>query len=399
MINRILKTATILTLLLTVSRSLFGGVDQTRGVNVNSTVKEPISFGPVLDDFNDGGRLNNWGYDTGSFNSAGASCVDSRDSASPQEGLFCLKLVYDVSVSSSFAGYYSKLGGKNLSSYTAITFWVKSTAGGELLKVELKNSSTIIHRSTAAVYVTDFLDGGVTTSWKEVAIPFHNFVNLDGWSNMRELAFVFENPQSVTNGSPTRGTVYIDKIAFSTTTFNNVRIDYFGDKLGTCAMGGNIGDMQPTDPPPQYYTHSFSTAQYVSSPRAMESIYDVNTYDWGGQFIVFGGGTTGWVEVPHNFSDYNYVRIFARAKSATENPKVVKVEIVDGANRACYAVLINMTTSWQQFVIDLNDMVTNQGLDKTTIKKVTLVYEKWRINNAGGNRQGVLYIDNLRFER
>ena len=399
MIKKILSTATILSLLLSLCGIVFAQVDRTAEVSVNSVVEEPIVSGPVLDDFNDGGKLNNWGYDTGAFNSTGASCIDSRDGNSPQEGAFCLKLDYNVSTSASYAGYWSLLGGENLSIYNSISFWVKGTAGGEFFKIELKNNSTDNNRKSAIVYVTDYLDGGVTTSWQEVTIPFHNFVNLDSWNNMKELVFVFENSQSVTNGSPTNGTIYIDKISFGSSSVDQVRIDYFGDKLGSCALGGNIGDMQPsqTPPAPQYSTHSFSTDEYVSSPGALESTYDVTSDSWGGQYIIFGGGTDGWTEIPHDFSDYNYVTLWMKVKSATGNPKILKVEMVDRANPPFPAVYLKkMSTDWQKYTIPLSAFA---GLNKKNISKITFVYEDWRIQNEGGSKTGVLYIDNLQFEK
>ena len=398
MIKKILNAATILSLLLSLCGIVFAQVDRTAEVSVNSVIEEPIIYGPVLDDFNDGGKLNNWGYDTGAFNSAGASCIDSRDVTSPQEGLFCLKLDYDVYLQESYAGYWSLLEGEDLSGYTSISFWVKGMAGGEYFKVELKNNSTDTDRNRAAVYVTDYLDGGVTTGWQEVTIPFHNFVNLDGWNNMKELVFVFENSQSVTNESSTQGTIYIDSISFSTSSVNEVRIDYFGDKLGTCALGGNIGDMQPspTPPAPQYYTHSFTTDEYVSSPGALASSYNATSEPWGGQFIIFGGGNDGWTEIPHNFSEYNYVIVWLKAKSATENPKILKVEMVDRASSPYPAVFLRkISTDWQRYAIPLSAFA---GLNKNNISKMTFVYEASRINTDGGNKTGVLYIDNLQFQ-
>ena len=395
MIRGILKIVTTLSLLLSLCGIAFTGVDRTSQVAVNGIVEEPIVFGPVLDGFNDGGKLNNWGYDTGAFDAGGGRCTDSRDMTSPQEGLFCLKLNYNVSVLDSYAGYWSLLGGEDLSGYTSISFWVKGTVGGEFFKIELKNNSGTYSRNHAAVYVTDYLDGGVTTSWKEVTIPFHNFVNLDSWNNMKELVFVFENYQSETNGSPTQGTVYIDRISFGSSSVNAVRIDYFGDKLGTSALGGAIGDMPTPD-----FMHSFTdtSGNYLSSPCAMKSTYFVGaSSEWGGQFIIIGGGASGWTEIPHNFSDYNYISVCVKAKSTSENPKVLKIEVVDSSNNKYYSVLTNIQTYWQRYIVPLSYLVA-AGLDKTSIKKITLVYEDWRIENAGGSRQGVLYIDNLRFD-
>jgi hypothetical protein len=203
MIKKILRTAAILGLVLSLSGVVFAGVDRTGQVTVNSVVQKP-PIGPVLDDFNDGNTQNNWGYNSGPFASAGASCTDSRVATSPQEGAYCLKLDYDVSFKDSYSGYWTLLGGESLSAYTSLSFWVKGTAGKELIKIEIKNDS-----STAAVYVTE-----VTTSWQEITIPFQYFSNIKDWTSMKELVFVFENYQSVINGSPTKGTIYIDKIYF-----------------------------------------------------------------------------------------------------------------------------------------------------------------------------------------
>lgn len=398
MIKRILNTATILALFLSLSGIVFAGVDRRAEVSVNSIVEETIISGPVLDDFNDGGWLNNWGYDTGSFYSTGvASCIDSRDATSPQEGPFCLKLDYDVSASSaSYAGYFSKLGGEDLSSYTSISFWVKGTGGGEFFKIELKNNSADDNRNHAAVYVTDYLDGGVTTSWQEVTIPFHNFVNLDSWNNMIELVFVFENYQSETNESPLQGTIYIDTISFGSSSVNEVRIDYFGDKLGTCALGGNMGSWEKVKDAGDY-THSFTSTSgnYLSPPCALESIYNATSANpYGGQYIIFGGGADGWTEIPHDFSDYDYVSFYVKAKSENENPKVLRIEIVDSSNTNFVRTRDKITTNWQRYLIPLSEFA---GLDKSTIKKMTFVYEREEIDKDEGSRQGVLYIDDLWF--
>lgn len=110
----------------------------------------------------------------------------------------------------------------------------------------------------------------------------------------------------------------------------------------------------PTPPAPQYYTHSFTTDEYISSPGALASSYNATSDPWGGQFIIFGGGNDGWTEIPHNFSDYNYVTLWIKAKSATENPKILKVEVVDRTNSPFPSVYLKkMTTTWQEYVIPM----------------------------------------------
>ncbi len=159
--------------------------------------------------------------------------------------------------------------------------------------------------------------------------------------------------------------------------------------------------MQPsqTPPDPQYYTHSFTTDVYRSSPCALESTYDVTSDSWGGQFIIFGGGEDGWTEIPHDFSDYNYVIVCIKAKSAAENPRMLKVEMVDRTSPPYPDLHLTITTGWYRYAIPLSAF---SGLNKKNLRKMTFVYErdgKAGIDAAGGSRTGVLYIDDIQFEK
>ena len=374
--------------------------------SITSQGQVPFTPGALLDDFSGGTSINKWGALTGTFSKstvvpppANESCKASYVLDASQARGGCLKLEYNVDAADTYAGYYSLLGGASLVTpvaYTAVSFYVKGAAGGEFFKIQLKKTS-----SSAAVYITDYLDGGVTTGWQKVTVPFHNFVNLDNGDSMTEFVIVFENAQSATNGSLTHGTVYIDNITFETTTVPVVRIDHFGDKLGTCALGGNMGTMTGAG---GVISYSFSNiaGEYSGYPYGLNLNYDVTAYGaWAGVWSLFGGGADGWTAVPHDFSAYNYLYIGVRG-SSTGNPKEIKIELVDSGGSK--AVRINtITASWQYWRIPLvfnaNANPGFIGLDKSSIKQLNIIVEGNQVGYANGNKSGNVYIDSVQFEQ
>jgi hypothetical protein len=120
-----------------------------------------------------------------------------------------LKLVYNVTTPNSFAGYSTPLGRANLDPYSFITFLVRGAAGGERMKVGLKDASG----NEIKIPLSDYLPGGVTTSWQKVAVPLYAFAGLASRSAIESFVIAFENAI----GSE-RGTVFIDDIKFETIT-------------------------------------------------------------------------------------------------------------------------------------------------------------------------------------
>ena len=400
------------------------GTDSTRSVGASGT--KPLTPGAILDDFRYGASINIWGATTGTFSSsttvpppANAICTSSFAADMSGGAGHSLKLDYNVTATDSYAGYFSQMGGGSLTSptaFTAISFYVKGAVGGEFFKIQLKNNSTASYwdagnathyfRNTALIYITDYLDGGVTTAWQKVTIPFHNFANLDGWSAMKEFDIVFENAQCVLNGSPTQGTIYIDNINFETSAIAAVRIDHFGDKLGTCALGGNMG----TSSSGGTITYSFSNAtnEYSPYPYGMKLTYNVSAGgSWAANWILFGGGNTdntvehpekgGWIAVPHDFTNYTYLQFRLKARSDAENPKIMKVEVANGANTA-YGRIISITSGWQVYRLNLSLATDLYPLpDKSSIKKLTFTFEQSQISGEGGIATGTVLIDSVEF--
>lgn len=387
-----------------------------------------IPFTPqaLLDNFNAGVVTNAWNCATEAFSKSGttASCTVSypNNPAIVYGGTGrSLQLDYNVADTNSYAGYFSQLGGGSLTSpvaYTAISFYVRGAVGGEFFKIQLKNSSatlyplgaTSYYRNTAAVYITDYLDGGVTTAWQKVTIPFHNFANLDGWSSMIEFDIVFENAQGSINGSLAQGAIYIDNITFETGAVSAVRVDHFGDKLGVSALGGNMGTSvgggASSDPNINGYGFSSAANDYYPYPNGLSLKYNVTPGGaWAATYIILGGGQdidpnpdtnqSGWIAIPHDFSAYNYLYFVVRGRSGTENPKEMKVELVDNAGTK-FVTLVNITTAFEAYKISLTAFT---GLDKASIKQLTFVFEGDGIGNAGGNKAGFVLIDSVQFEQ
>lgn len=387
----------------------------------------PFTPQALLDDFRNAASVNIWGALTGTFSSspaipppANAICAASytNNPAVAFGGTgYSLKLDYNVSAANSYAGYFSLLGSASLTGYNAVSFYVRGAVGGEFFKISLKNAgsaqyldgSVHYYRNEASLYITDYLDGGVTTTWKKVTIPFHNFANLDGWSAMKEFVLVFENAQSIINSSLPQGTVYIDNIQFENiAAITPVRMDHFGDKLGVSALGGNIGSGGGNGGTASY-DFAGEELNYSPYPYSIRINYNVNTVSaYAYAFFIFGGGNnaiedpgkSGWIAIPHDFSAYNSMSLRIKGKSGTENPKTIKIELVDSVKTTA-VVLTGITANWQSYTIPLSTFVnlnTNAILDKKSIKQMTLVLEDWRIRNAVGNKAGAVLIDSIQFE-
>lgn len=399
--------------------SAYTPVSSTVSISTQGTI--PLTPGPVLDNFNTNTSTNSWNSSTGTFASTTpvGSCVTSWNAADQS-----LKLTYNVTTANSYAGYFSHMGGGSLAGYTAVSFYVRGESGGEFFKVELKNTGTSkyldaregtnYYRNTASVYINDFLDGGVTTSWRKVTIPFKSFANLDGVSSMKELVFTFESSQSGTNGSPKQGAIYIDTIAFENISVPAVKIEAAGDKVLVDSLGGNMGVT-----PPERGSLSFAPLTDASHTctNALKFNFDVSAVgSYAAAYFIFGGGYTdntvekpdkgGWIKVPQDFSAYNYITFWARGESDTSNPTGFKVELHDftgiGTGEPFYVITPgasnHLTATWQKYSIPLSSFKDwdSTVLNKSVVAELTFTIEYW--NTPGGKEIGAMYIDDVQFE-
>lgn len=166
-----------------------------------TTYRFQISDHPYLlvDDFVDTNPVNMLGGNPFLFGAeSGGAITTHYDKES-------LKLVYDVSAPNSFAGYSTPLKHANLSSYSSVTFLIKGASGGEKVKVGLRDSSG----NEVKIPLSDYLSGGITTSWQKIAIPLKAFAGVTKWSDMESFVVALEN----TMGSG-RGAIFVDDIKF-----------------------------------------------------------------------------------------------------------------------------------------------------------------------------------------
>lgn len=338
-------------------------------VAITSQGTIPFTPGPLLDGFDGVVGVNAWGDLTGTFSSDNPPTPTARCDASYESSTgivfggtgHSLKLDYNVTKSESYVGYSSKLGGEGLSSYNHLSFWVKgaNAINGEYFKIELKNNFSDDNSNHAAVYVTDYLDGGVTTDWQKVVIPLDAFANINDWTSMREFVIVFENSQSTTNGSPTSGIVYIDNINFGYQFLGFVRIDHFGDKVSIGALGGNCNHTSGSGAVYGSYEYTDVATNCRDYANGLgfhfENVYDPRYYAY---YSVVGGGDTGSLQQPRDFSAYDKLAFWAKSSSNNVNSLKLELHCPTSQDNYFHYFQNTFTTSWQYISLPLTEFTT-----------------------------------------
>ena len=123
---------------------------------------------------------------------------------------------------------------QNLSTYNAVTFWVKASVTETFDKAGLSNNAT------TAVFQTEYLNIAVTTAWQKVTIPIPNPAKLtaedglfhfaEGGGTVYTLWFDDIQYETVTLGATTA--------AMATETISKSIGDAFSPNGATCSIGG-----------------------------------------------------------------------------------------------------------------------------------------------------------------
>lgn len=356
----------------------------------------------LFHDFNNGEvHMNKLGGVCSSFNSAGSSCrllLENDPNLVYGRYGYSLRIDYDVPVADTFCGYWTKVDNYDFSAYNYLSFWVKGTTGSELLKVEIKvNDPSDPDREVSTVFVPNYMNGGMSTSWKKVVIPLDAFYNINNWTQVLGINFVFENGNSMLNNSPVEGTVYIDNIIFGTKFLGCLSIDSFGDLLTPCATGGNTGTGTGSD---GTLDTVIISDIYSSSPNALKLDYNCTP---SGSYSYYYS-VCGVNDIDHNLNQYNKFAFKVKAKSTNENPQGLKIEVQDTIDYSPvepnYKILTNDTmhieTNWQTFKIILTnfkDANLNQ-VEPSQIFQIVFTFE----NNNVKDKAGTIYIDDVQFE-
>jgi len=379
-------------------------------VKLNYDVSADYAGLTFLDVFNDTAEdPNAFGGDNGAWASTSpAASVGS--SFVNIGGRDALQLDYDITNSGSYGGYYLKMapsdapyfGKGDLTSFAYLTFKVRGDGvTNPPLKIELKNASADTSRKQAKLYVTDYLDTVINTTWKEVKIPMDAFCNLDTTDDATELVFAFEEGYADTAGFDKTGTIYIDDVGFGNVFLDYVRIDHFGDKYALNALGANTGGWNANGAD---VTADIDVSEYNDYANGLKLEYDVSggSSQYAGYYSIFGGGDTWDIGKPHNFSRYGKITLYLKSEAGTE-PDNVKIELKDRASSPYPTAKIPddtiegtaISSTWTKYTLDLSSF--SPSLDETIIQQftVTLTYD----DCGAGNRTGTLYFDEIQFEK
>lgn len=408
-------TSLVLFLLIQASSSVFAGTYSV--YSATAQINEVTNITSLLDDFSRGVGPDNWGGRYLLFATTGTAVITSGyDSANAYGSTgYAYQINFNAPSSGDFCGVEAMLtngsSGRDISGYKYLSFMVKTTVTGAFsFKVEMKNGSSDAARKSSFIYVTDYIDGGVNSTWKEAKLPLDAFANLDSLTNVKSIVFVFEHDYEQTNGISTNGTIYIDDIQFGAVAMTTLRVDHFSDNWGVDALGGNTGDMPDLD----HSSHTFVNTYYKPYARSLKSNYNVSDSGWGGMFFIFGGGTDQWTAEPHDYSAYSKITLWIVASSSSRRPAKIKLELIDNVGSSAHTATIpddteeltaipNMppVTNWVKYTINFNKFVVLSGgeagtvVDPHSIKQMNIIYD----SVVGANKIGSLYIDSIQFEQ
>lgn len=297
-----------------------------------------------------------------------------------------IKLQYDVSTAESFSGLASKLPNLDMSKYKYLSLRVKGKTGGEYVRLQLATPE-----DTAKVALWDYLPGGPTTDWRKVVIPLDAFFNLGSFNNITEFDIIFENYQSLTNGSPLQGELYVDEIILGSYFPGILKIDHFDDHLKSNALGGNSGEFS-NPASTTLYTSQIVCDRFHDDPCALEIHYNnADTSLFGGVYFIFGGDSTGWVPVSRNLSAYDSLHLAVRAVDLQTNPGNFKIELRNAAGTNHSYRIKGINTTWQEYSVPIDSLKPKMPNDY--IGQFTIVFER----NVQSRQRGIAILDDIDF--
>ncbi|MFA5335406.1 MAG: hypothetical protein WC324_00640 [Candidatus Omnitrophota bacterium] len=171
----------------------------------------------TVDDFNGKQMFNLLGGKTQGYEEAGVKCIPTftEDPAERHgETGASLRLDFDVSKGKGFSYYWSTLL-SDLRGYDFLSFWYRDPAGGVLFAIEVHQdvdadgSYIMAVDKISSVDVAPYLDSLAAGKWQKIEIPLTKFSNIDDWSRVLDIVFLFRNGRGLN-----KGTVFIDDLSF-----------------------------------------------------------------------------------------------------------------------------------------------------------------------------------------
>lgn len=332
-----------------------------------TTYRFQVSNHPYLlvDDFNDGNPTNVLGGNSGTFAADFGGWAQKRY----QGGL--LQLDYDVRDPNTYAGYYTLLQHGDLVGYSAITFMIRGNAGGEKIKLGLRDDT---HHETKII-INEYLARGITNAWQKVTIPLAAFASVIDWSSMDNFNIDFE--YGIGSGS---GTVYLDNIKFETISNLPIVVDNYDNMSGENGVGGHLW-------------------AYGGGGAGIVTAYDTaNPYGGYGaayQVTYVDVAPEAWATAVTELADLNAstartLSFYIKGAHGAERPNIYLASQNGATTVRKYVDIENygtVTTSWQRMDIPLADFA-DQGVDLSGLASLEVVFE-WEAMT------GTVYLDKV----
>lgn len=277
-----------------------------------------------------------------------------------------LRLEYAVGGSQQFAGYFTNLGGLDISAYTTLNLRVRGATGGEQLLVGLRDGSGNEPKLTVGA----LLPGGLTSEWRWVQIPLTSFATSLNRQDVNSLSLSFAN-----GSGPATGTVYVDEIRFTAHPTPLV-IGLFDD--GNPATNSQGGSSWISAPGSSLLAQAEQSSQFAPglapSGSSLRLDYTVNP-----------GGYALWHTALNGGAGVGSLSLWVKGSGAI-SPNLY---LSDGTNRgrAALADYAAQSDQWQFVSIPLS-VFQSQGVDTGHLAGFEVAFEF-------GSGSGTFWLDGV----
>ncbi len=281
-----------------------------------------------------------------------------------------LQLDYNVITTTPVAeaSYWTDLRRTNLlSQKNTLFFKVRNSQGSEELAVQLSDCSQVPHPK---IKVSDYLDGKITTDWREVAIPLAAFADGINWSCAGQLSFYFDAQPWFNSG---QGTVFIDDVKLGSISDIPLLVDHFDDCNQWSALISG-------------WTPDITSTATIDAGPSHQHRYGGN--GCGYRIAYHIDGTAGaWVYSSLrdlDVTNYTHLRFWLKGAKGSEP---LHVYLVDKTGQQRYYEDIETTNSWQEILIPLNYFYP---VSLTNLSEIKFAFEWMPV-------EGEVYIDDISF--
>lgn len=276
-----------------------------------------------------------------------------------------LVLDYNVSEANQFAGYFTNLSSLDARVYTTLDLLVKGAAGGEQVRIGLRNSQNV----EKYVSVGDLLPGGITNEWQWVQIPLRNFAPQMDLNALASLSLFFAN-----SDGNSQGRLYVKEMRFTTLGAPLV-IDNFED--ATLESNGQLMGYWTTAPNSTFDATLVAGDAQKATGKALQLQYTIGANG----YAIWNSSLKQPVVQPES------VLSFWVKGAAQTVPANLYLTSTNGRGRVALQNYVSWNNQWQRVEIPVSAFA-GQGFDLNALTGLQVVFEF-----AQGS--GTLWLDQI----